>query len=257
MKKNKLLGKISKECLKNAKQYIKDAEILCSFRSYGHALALTILSDVEMGKSAILNLYSKKLIPETTLPQPYSTYYKNNEVENFVAEAWWIGYVLISNIEEILQNLIEVTQEVEIDSTEEFGIKLTKKGLKIHNKLIPKLIKENKKIKELDEYISKAFLVQVNSKTKTFNSPNQVKKSLVRERIKNAKKNVKTSEPFLNFPINEIQQKLTKMLLTIAFQSIIPIKKEITNFIIPSTLKGNNPFYITINNEPNQKMQCS
>lgn len=235
MKKNKLLEKTLKASLKNAKQYIKDAEILCSFRSYGHALAFTILGDVEMGKSAIYNLYSKNLIPETTLPEPYSTYYKNNEIEKFTAETWWIGYVLISNIEEILQNLIEVTQEVEMDPAEEFGIRLTKKGLKIHKKLIPKLIEENDKIKELEEHITKGLLVQPNFETNTVDAPNKVKKSLVKERIKIAKKNIKTAEPFLNFPINAVQQKIIKMLLTIAFESIIPIKKEITHFILPST----------------------
>lgn len=130
MKKKQFLEKTSITCLKNAKQYIKDAEILCSFRSYGHALGLTILSDVEMGKSAIYNLYSKNLIPESTLPEPYSTYYKENEIEKFVAESWWIGFVLVSNIEEIVQDLLEVTQEVKIDPSEEFGVKLTKKGPK-------------------------------------------------------------------------------------------------------------------------------
>jgi len=45
--------------LRNAKQYIKDEEILCSFRNYCHALAITILDNVEMGKSASYNLAQK------------------------------------------------------------------------------------------------------------------------------------------------------------------------------------------------------
>ncbi len=79
------------------------------------------------------------------------------------------------------------------------------------------------------------MLVQPNFETNTVDAPNKVKKSLVKERIKIAKKNIKTAEPFLNFPINAVQQKIIKMLLTIAFESIIPIKKEITHFILPST----------------------
>jgi hypothetical protein len=236
MKKNKLLEKTSKICLKNAKQYFKDAEILCSFRSYGHALGFTILGDVEMGKSAIYNLYSKNLIPVSTLPEPYSTYCKESEIEKFAAESWWIGFVLASNIEEIIQNLIEVTQEVKIDQTKEFGIKLTKKGIQIQKKLIQKLLLENEKIKELEEFTTKSFLVKPDFRTNSVNSPNLVKKSVVKERLKIAKKNIKTAEPFLSFPINSIQKSLTKMLLTIAFQSILPIKKEIIRFIIPSTM---------------------
>jgi hypothetical protein len=236
MKKNKLLEKTSKGCLKNAKQYFKDAEILCSFRSYGHALGFTILGDVKMGKSAIYNLYSKNLIPVSNLPEPYSTYCRENEIEKFAAESWWIGFVLASNIEEIIQNLIEVTQEVKIDSSKEFGLRLTKKGTQIQKKLIQKLLLENEKIRELEEYKTKAFLVKPNFWTITVDSPNLVKKSVVKQRLKIAKKRIKTAEPFLNFPINSVQQSLTKMLLTIAFHSILPIKKEITHFIIPSTI---------------------
>ena len=47
---------ISRLCLTNAKQYIKDAKILYSMKSYGHALALTVLSDIEVGKSVIYHI---------------------------------------------------------------------------------------------------------------------------------------------------------------------------------------------------------
>jgi len=66
----------SDACLKNAKQYIKDGEILYSFRSYDHALAMAILGNVEIGKTAIYNLYAKNLIPKKVLPQPYATHFQ-------------------------------------------------------------------------------------------------------------------------------------------------------------------------------------
>jgi AbiV family abortive infection protein len=45
---------------------IKDAEILHKFKSNRHALALTVLSDVELGKAVIYHLWSKGLIARET-----------------------------------------------------------------------------------------------------------------------------------------------------------------------------------------------
>jgi AbiV family abortive infection protein len=36
--------------LENAEQYLKDAEILIAFRSYGHAYGLVVLGEEEFGK---------------------------------------------------------------------------------------------------------------------------------------------------------------------------------------------------------------
>ncbi len=60
-----------------------------------------------------------------------------------------------------------------------------------------------------------------------------VKKSLVKEELKIAKNNIVTAEPFLDFPLNEVQQKIAQMFLKSAFQSILPIKKEINQVITP------------------------
>ena len=224
----------SMACLRNAKQYIKDGEILCSFRSYGHALAMTILGNVEMGKSAIYNLCSKNLISKKTLPEPYSTYFQKREIEKFVTESWWIGLVMYSNIEEIIQNLIEVTEEVKINPSENFGIELTQNGQKRIKKLINKMVEENKKFHDINKYKKLAFFVKPNQKESKVDSPILVKKSLIKEELKIANNNIVTAEPFLDFPLNEVQQKIAQMFLNSAFQSILPINKEIANFIIPT-----------------------
>ena len=43
--------KASEECLKNARQFVKDAERLIESSSFGHAFSLLVLADEEMGKS--------------------------------------------------------------------------------------------------------------------------------------------------------------------------------------------------------------
>ena len=224
----------SDACLKNAKQYIKDGEILYSFRSYGHALAMAILGNVEIGKTAIYNLYAKNLIPKKVLPQPYATHFEKKEIEKFAEESWWIGLVLSSNIEEIIQNLIEISEEAKINPSKEFGIELTQKGHQQIKKLLNKMINKNKKFYELEEFNNKAFFVKPNQKEKKVYSPIFVKKSIAKEQITKAKKNIKTAETFLVFPLNEVHQKIAQMFLKSAFQSILPIKKEVTQFIIPT-----------------------
>ena len=236
MNEEKFFKEVSMACLRNAKQYIKDGEILCSFKSYGHALAMIILCNVEMGKAAIYNLCAKDLIPKTALPQPYSSHLQKKEFEKFSTESWWIGLVLSSNIEEILQNLIEVTEEVKINPSKEFGIELTQKGQQKIENLLNKMMKENKKFQELEEFKNKAFFVKSNQKENKVDSPILVEKSLVKEQLKIAKKNIITAEPFLDFPLNEVQQKIAQMFLNSAFQSILPIKNEITHFITSATL---------------------
>ena len=64
MSEEKLLKEAVKLCLDNAEQYHKDAEILVALRSYGHALALTVLGEEELSKAIIYYLRSEGLLPE-------------------------------------------------------------------------------------------------------------------------------------------------------------------------------------------------
>ena len=65
------LSEASKLCLDNAKQYVSDAGLLFSAKSYGHALALTILSDIELGKAVMYHLCSKGMVTEDILPPTF------------------------------------------------------------------------------------------------------------------------------------------------------------------------------------------
>jgi len=54
--KEKLLRKITLLSLKNAEQYINDAEVLVKKRSYGHAFALSVLAEEELAKAVMYYL---------------------------------------------------------------------------------------------------------------------------------------------------------------------------------------------------------
>ena len=145
---------------------------------------MTILGNVEMGKAAIYNLCTKDLIPKTALPQPHATHFQKKEIEKIAAESWWIGLVLSSNIEEIIQNLIEISEEVNTNPTKEFGIELTQKGHQQIKNLLNKMMKENKKFQELEEFKTKAFFVKFNQKENKVDSPTSVKNHLLKNNSK-------------------------------------------------------------------------
>lgn len=81
-----LLSEASKYCLDNAKQYVKDARILYSTKSYGHALALTVLSDIELGKSVIYHLCAKGMVTENVLPKQFQPHIKEKNYDSLASE---------------------------------------------------------------------------------------------------------------------------------------------------------------------------
>ena len=68
-----LLEKAVNLCLGNAKQYLRDADLLHSFKSYRQSLALTAMSGVELGKAVIYPLRSKGLVAQETLSFPFNS----------------------------------------------------------------------------------------------------------------------------------------------------------------------------------------
>ena len=104
-----LFSKASKLCLNNSKQYVKDARILYSTKSYGHALALTVLSDIELGKAVIYHLCSKNLISKEVLPDNFLLDFEEGNYDKFVSETWWVGLVLASNVDALVPNLFNLS----------------------------------------------------------------------------------------------------------------------------------------------------
>lgn len=152
-----VLENVAKLCLKNATQYIKDAEILCSFKSYGHALALTVLSDVELGKSAIFSVWSKDLIVGTTLPPPFQSCFWEKKYGLFASKTWWVGLIIASNIEDLVQELLDAS-EVAGDSAskrEDISTLAMKQIIEIARKMSL----ENRKLEEIEEYREKGFFI--------------------------------------------------------------------------------------------------
>ncbi|MGZ4850557.1 MAG: AbiV family abortive infection protein [Candidatus Bathyarchaeia archaeon] len=230
-----ILEKCALLCLKNAKQYIKDADILFSFKSYQHSLALTILSDVELGKAVVYHLLSKDLILGDTLPSPYQLYFREKEYGLFASETWWLGLTIASNIEYLVQNLLDISELGEVAANVGDSAAFTQTRI---TELVKKMNGENSNFEELEEYWTKAFFVDHNLHEAEFGTVDVVEKTLVKERISRAKQRIKIGQPFLSLSLTKAPRRIAEHLLGEAFQSILPLRSKISQFTIP--LKSNS-----------------
>ena len=227
-----LLSDASKACLNNAKQYVKDAKILYSTKSYGHALALTVLGEIELGKAIIYHVWSKGLISEKILPNQFLSYFKEDNFEKFASETWWVGSVLAANVEFLVPNIINL---VNYKGAIRKGVtsKLTQETKDEMAYLIEEIKPQNKKIDNLLKFACQGLFVRCSLKKREVISPAVVNKQLVKERIADINERIVNGEPFLMLSFSEVQKEIAQGLLSAAFESIIPIKSEIKQLIMP------------------------
>ena len=207
MYEHELLSKAAKSCLENAKQYIKDARILYSTKSYGHTLALTVLSDIELGKSVMYHLCSKGRVTEDILPTQFVTYIQEKKYDSFASETWWVGLVLASNVEVLVPNIFTFCDYSGKISADGNRSGLSKGAKKQMFELIEKMKPENKRIFELLEFACNGFFVNFDLGQKKLRSPLDVDKSLVKERLEKVEERIENGEQFLLLSFSKIQQK--------------------------------------------------
>jgi len=230
-----LISKASKLCLENSKQYIQDAKLLFSSNSNGHALALTVLSDIELGKAVIYHLCAKELINEEVLPEQFVTYFKEKKYESLVNQTWWVGLVLASNIDALVPSIFTLVQYSEKIISQEKNTDLSHQTKTLMMDLIKEIEPKNKNIYELLNFACEGFFVNFKFNENYISSPLDVKNSLVKERIQKVEERIENGEPFLLLSFSEIQKKIGQGLLKAAFKSIIPIRTQIKQLIIPLT----------------------
>jgi AbiV family abortive infection protein len=235
MNESKLFSKASKLCLDNAKQYIQDAKLLSSSKSYGHALALTVLCDIELGKAVIYHLCTKGLINQEVLPEQFILYYNEKKYETLAQQTWWVGLVLASNVDALVPSIFTLVQYPEKISTDTNKSELSKETKNLISDLIKEFKPKNKNIYELLNYACEGFFVNFKIKQQYLSSPLDVKKLAVKERIKEVEERIENGEPFLLLSFSKIQRKIGQDLLKAAFESIIPIRKQINQLVIPLT----------------------
>jgi len=227
-----ILENAERLCLRNSKQYISDADILYSFKSYGHALALIVLSDVELGKAVIYNLWRKGLLSEDKLIQPYQSFFLGNQYELLASETWWIGLVIASNVDLLVQNLLDAS-EGGLETSANQGGELPEQAMQRITKIVEMMGFENTKLSEIEDYRTKGFFVKFSFQEAKISTPALVERTLVREQLEKAKKRIKRGEPFFLLPLNEKLAELAQLMVGEAFKSILPLRNRISQFILP------------------------
>lgn len=99
------LTKASKLCLKNAKQFIDDAKLLISQKSYGHALSLTVLATEEISK-AIMYFFQKKDLKSFIKIKKGDIYSHRHKQELYVS------MILVEQITVSLKNALNKTKPI-------------------------------------------------------------------------------------------------------------------------------------------------
>ena len=224
-----ILEKAAVLCMKNAKQYDKDAEILHKFNSNQHALALTILSDVELGKAVIYHLWSKGLIDCENLPAPFQSNFSERKYVDFASETWWVGLAIASNVEFLIQEILDANEQAGKAAKDNLSAPTIKKV----NGVIEKMSQENDRLMEFESYRLQGFFVD-SIVNENIVSTDLVKGSLVRGRIKKIRNCIRVGVPFLSLSFDETSKKIIKVLLEEAFRSIVPLRNRIQQFTFPT-----------------------
>ena len=92
-------------CLENVEQYHKDAELLIAIRSYGHALALVVLSEEEFAKAIMCHLWSEEI-----LSQPSD--FRKEEYAEFCQTQRAVGLALSHNLVNLAEEIRKCADEI-------------------------------------------------------------------------------------------------------------------------------------------------
>jgi AbiV family abortive infection protein len=183
--------------LENAEQYYKDAELLFSFKSYGHAFALVVLCEEEFGKAVLYHLYSQDLLPES-----FTSCLRQNLYQPLEKRLMAIGYAIGSNIDELMECIEESSRFVRTGTKKS---PLTNRNLKLKEKMLNDL----EEFQGLLEKKERGFYVRFNVKERV-SSPNSIGKSEVKKYLHQVKDKLELLKPFFLLSLTPSQKSVVK-----------------------------------------------
>jgi hypothetical protein len=210
--KKELLKKVSRLCLQNASQLLKDADLLFAFKSYGSALALVTIGNEEFGKAVIYKMFAEGFIDDQSLPINFHECLKKGNFQELASQSCWMGLALASCLEEFGESIYSI-----FANAENINLELTGKPSSNETKNIIALIDNLGKhiIKFQNYYQNKndglhVFLDYVDEKA---NSPLEIDKSEVNKIITKSRERFSFVEPFFEINLSKTQkQKFTEIL---------------------------------------------
>ena len=206
--KQDLLKEASDLCLENARQLIKDADLLFAFGSYGSALALVTISNEELGKAIIYKLLSQEFITEESIPNNFHQYLKEENYQALASQSCWMGLALASCIHEFgepIYSLIGKTKNIDFEHNKN-PLSSTEKTQLLH--LIEKLEHHIIDCQRYYRNVKKGLYVTLNYVDEKMFSPLDITESVVEEIISKSRERFYFVEPFFSISVTETQKRM-------------------------------------------------
>ena len=191
-KQQNFLRKVVKEILKNAEQFVNDAEILFKRKSYGHAFALAVLGEEELVKAIMYSLAVDGIIG---IKGKWRRGLRKHKWKQIIASSVAMMYELILMLEEAW----DFAEKKSKGNTQRFKEIFEKKAVEIiqeEKKLAARrrgeLFEHIEPFEELQRKREKAMYVDANLKELKINSPRKFKKAKAKRYISHAKERLET-----------------------------------------------------------------
>lgn len=188
--KEKLLRKIALLSLKNAEQYITDAEVLVKKRSYGHAFALAVLGEEELAKAVMYYLCAEGIFG-------IEGKWRKDSLRHVRKQRFAFGIAFMYEIILIVEEAMNFAQKKAKGNTPRFGKIFEKKMAEIlqkEQKLVASkhgdFYEHLKPFEELQKKREKAMYVEANLRKGEVTSPKDFKKSEAKQYISHVKERV-------------------------------------------------------------------
>jgi len=200
--------------LENSEQLHIDAEVLCATKSYSHAYALALISEEEFGRAIIYHLISEKLFDEEFLPKKFKSYLINRQYWELAKQASTMGLAIVSNIEEIVGNMIEASKnhpQSRLNKNFKMSEKNNDQNLKdMEISLINKIQREHENFNKLQDEKERNFYVTFNFKNRKMSLPEKVEKKEIEKYLAKTKNRFENYKPFFSIKLTASIEKRFK-----------------------------------------------
>jgi len=188
--KEKLLRRIALSSLKNAEQYVKDAEILLKKRSCGHAFAVAVLAEEELAKAVMYHLCAESIFG-------VEGKWRRDSLHHVRKQQFAFGIAFLYELSLIVEEAVEFAERKAKKDTEKFR--------EFFEKKVTEILRDEQKLfaskhgdvyehlmhfGELQRKREKAMYVEVDLQKKEVTSPKDFKKSEAKQYIFHVKERV-------------------------------------------------------------------
>jgi len=206
--------------LKNAEQYVKDAEVLLRKRSFGHAFALAVFAEEELAKAVMYHLCAEGIFG-------IEGKWRKDSLRHMGKQQFAFGIAFLYELSLIAEEAVEFAERKAKKNTEKFKRILERKVAKILQKEQDRFASRHgevyehlKHFEELQKKREKAMYIEANLQKKEVTSPKDFKKSEVKQYISHVKERVEVLK-------DEIR---TKMKLQDKQRAMLLFKMRLTEF---------------------------